>query len=37
MSSLVFYRHFAALVDGFVVEMEQQAVKFVDIVHGNRK
>ncbi|SNS37243.1 biopolymer transport protein ExbB [Noviherbaspirillum humi] len=37
MPTLVFYRHFRALVDGFVVEMEQQAVKFVDIVHGNRK
>ncbi|GGB96190.1 biopolymer transporter [Oxalicibacterium flavum] len=37
MPALVFYRHFRALVDTFVVEMEQQAVKFVDIVHGNRK
>lgn len=37
MPALVFYRHFRALVDGFIVDMEQQAVKFVDIVHGNRK
>jgi biopolymer transport protein ExbB len=37
MPALVFYRHFRAMVDGFVVDMEQQAVKFVDIVHGNRK
>ncbi|WP_019140342.1 MotA/TolQ/ExbB proton channel family protein [Noviherbaspirillum massiliense] len=37
MPSLVFYRHFRALVDGFLVEMEQQAVKFVDIVHDARK
>ncbi|GGI20878.1 MotA/TolQ/ExbB proton channel family protein [Oxalicibacterium faecigallinarum] len=37
MPALVFYRHFRALVDTFVVEMEQQAVKFVDIVHGNRR
>lgn len=37
MPALVFYRHFRALVDGFVVDMEQQAVKFVDIVHGKRK
>jgi biopolymer transport protein ExbB len=37
MPSLVFYRHFRALVDGFIVEMEQQAVKFVDIVQGARK
>ena len=37
MPALVFYRHFRSLVDGFIVDMEQQAVKFVDIVHGNRK
>lgn len=37
MPALVFYRHFRATVDGFIVDMEQQAVKFVDIVHGNRK
>lgn len=36
MPTLVFYRHFRARVDSFIVEMEQQAVKFVDIVHGNR-
>lgn len=37
MPALVFYRHFRALIDGFVVDMEQQAVEFVDTVHGNRK
>jgi biopolymer transport protein ExbB len=37
MPALVFYRHFRALVDSFIVDMEQQAVKFVDIVHGSRK
>jgi biopolymer transport protein ExbB len=37
MPSLVFYRHFRALVDGFIVDMEQQAVKFVDTVHGARR
>jgi len=37
MPSLVFYRHFRALVDSFVIDMEQQAVKFVDIVQGARK
>lgn len=37
MPSLVFYRHFRALVDSFIIDMEQQAVKFVDIVHGTRK
>jgi biopolymer transport protein ExbB len=37
MPALLFFRHFRATVDGFVVAMEQQAVKFVDIVHGARK
>lgn len=36
MPALVFYRHFRALVDSFIIDMEQQAVKFVDTVHGNR-
>ena len=35
--SLIFYRHFRGKVDALVVEMEQQAVRFVDIVHGDRK
>ncbi|MGZ3241646.1 MAG: MotA/TolQ/ExbB proton channel family protein, partial [Burkholderiaceae bacterium] len=30
MPALVFYRHFRALVDSFIVDMEQQAIKFVD-------
>ncbi len=37
MPTLVFYRHFRALVDAFIIDMEQQAVKFVDTVHGARK
>ena len=37
MPTLVFYRHFRALVDSFIIDMEQQAVKFVDTVHGARK
>ena len=37
MPTLVFYRHFRALVDSFIIDMEQQAVKFVDIVHSARK
>jgi len=37
MPSLVFYRHFRALVDSFIIDMEQQAVRFVDTVHGARK
>jgi biopolymer transport protein ExbB len=35
--SMIFYRHFRAQVDGFVVEMELQAVKLVELVHGERK
>ena len=34
---LIFWRHFRALVDGFVVEMEQQAVRLVEYMHGDRK
>jgi len=34
--SLIFYRHFKNKVDGFVVDMEQQAVKLIDVVHGER-
>lgn len=37
MPTLVFYRHFRALVDSFVLQMEQQAVRFVDVVHNSRK
>ncbi len=35
--SMIFYRHFRAKVDGLVVEMEQQAIKLVEILHGERK
>jgi biopolymer transport protein ExbB len=34
--SLIFYRHFKNKVDTLVVEMEQQATKLIDIVHGER-
>ncbi len=34
--SLIFYRYFRARVESFVVEMEQQAVHFIDTVHGDR-
>jgi biopolymer transport protein ExbB len=34
--SLIFYRHFRNKVDTYVVEMEQQASKLVDLVHGER-
>lgn len=35
--SMIFYRHFRAKVDSLLVEMEQQAIKLVEIVHGQRK
>ena len=34
--SLIFYRHFKNKVDTLVVEMEEQAAKLVDMVHGER-
>ncbi len=34
--SLIMYRHYKNKVDTLVVEMEQQASKLVDIVHGER-
>ena len=37
MPALIAYRHFRALVDSFIIDMELQAVKFVDVVHGARK
>ncbi len=33
----IFWRHFRALIDGFVIEMEQQAIKLVEVVHGERR
>ncbi len=35
--SMIFYRHFRAKVDSLIFEMEQQAIKLVEIVHGERK
>ncbi len=35
--SMIFYNHFRARVDSLVVEMEQQAIKLVEIIHGDRK
>jgi biopolymer transport protein ExbB len=34
--AMIFFRHFRAKVEGFVVEMEQQASRLVDMVHGER-
>ena len=35
--SMIFYRHFRAKVDDFIIEMELQALKLVEIVHGERE
>jgi len=34
---MIFWRHFRALVDSFVIDMEQQAVRLVELLHGERK
>jgi biopolymer transport protein ExbB len=34
--AMIFFRHFRGRVESFVVEMEQQAAKLVDVVHGER-
>lgn len=34
--SMIFYRHFRATVDALVVDMELQAMRLVDMVHGER-
>jgi biopolymer transport protein ExbB len=34
--SMVFYRYFRAKVDALMVEMQMQAVKLVELVHGER-
>ncbi len=35
--AMAFYRHFRGKVEALVVDMEQQAIKLVEIVHGDRK
>jgi biopolymer transport protein ExbB len=35
--SMIFYRFFRGRVDAYLVEMEQQAVRLVEIAHGERK
>ena len=34
---MIFWRHFRALVNGFVIEMQQQAVRLVEVLLGERK
>ena len=35
--SMIFYRYFRSRVDDFVIEIELQALKLVEIVHGERE
>ncbi|OHX13273.1 MotA/TolQ/ExbB proton channel family protein [Chromobacterium sphagni] len=35
--SMMFYRFFRSRVDGLLVEMEAQAIKLVEVVHGERR
>jgi len=35
--SVVFYRHFRNKVDTMVIDMESQAIKLVEIIHGERR
>ena len=35
--AVIFYRHFRNRVDVFVVEMESQAIKLIEIIHGERR
>lgn len=35
--SMIAYRHFRARVDSLIVEMEQQSIKLVEVLHGERK
>jgi biopolymer transport protein ExbB len=35
--SLVFYRYFERLVDEYVVGMEEEAIRLIDIMHGDRE
>ncbi|MDP5240465.1 MotA/TolQ/ExbB proton channel family protein [Uliginosibacterium sp. 31-16] len=35
--ALIAHRHFRALVDSLVVDMEMQAVKLVEVLHGERR
>lgn len=32
--AMIFYRYFRGKIDDFIVDMEQQAAKLVDIIHG---
>ena len=35
--AVIFYRHFRNRVDTLVIEMESQAIKLIEIIHGERR
>lgn len=35
--SLIFYRYFERLVDEYVVDMEEEALKLIEVLHGERE
>lgn len=35
--TLIFWRHFRRLIDDFVIDMEQQAIKLVEVAQGERR
>ena len=35
--AMIFWRHFRAQVNSLVIEMQQQAVRLVEVLHGERK
>ena len=37
MPAMIFWRHFRAQVNSLVIEMQQQAVRLVEVLHGERK
>jgi biopolymer transport protein ExbB len=34
---VIFYRHFRNKVDTMIVDMESQAIKLIEIIHGERR
>ena len=35
--AMIFHRFFRGKIDSFIVDMEQQAIKLVEIIHGERQ
>lgn len=35
--AMIFHRYFRGKIDAFIVDMEQQAIKLVDVIHGERQ